>query len=94
MAVDKTRKVRITQKKAKAFKPKRPHKSSDSTPHTTQKPLKKRRENLTLFDWLLVLDFVNSHPDWDQQAIVDHFANRKEGVLNFTQSALSKKLKP
>jgi len=55
---------------------------------------KKARENLTLHDWLTVLQFVDEHPSMSQQAIVKHFKTRAEGALIFTQATLSRKLKP
>jgi hypothetical protein len=76
-------------------KPHGPNKNQTVKHRTTQKPIRDvKRERLTLFDWMLVLAFVDDHPDWDQTAIVEHFANRREGVLKFLQSALSRKLKP
>ncbi|KAF9255322.1 hypothetical protein L218DRAFT_950870 [Marasmius fiardii PR-910] len=35
-----------------------------------------------------------ANPNLKQKDVVNHFSHRKEGVLKFTQSALSKKLKP
>ncbi|KAJ7585961.1 hypothetical protein C8J56DRAFT_723414, partial [Mycena floridula] len=49
---------------------------------------------LTAFDWLLVYQFVDDHPHWDQVEVVKHFASRREGVLKFSQSVLSRKLNP
>jgi hypothetical protein len=43
---------------------------------------------------MTVYKFVDEHPDWDQQDVVDYFASRREGALKFTQSTLSRKLSP
>ncbi|KAJ7196870.1 hypothetical protein GGX14DRAFT_310528, partial [Mycena pura] len=68
---------------------------SKDAPRTTAKPKEKRRENLTLFDWLTVIEYVEEHSESNvsQKDVVEYFANRAEGVLHFTQGALSKKLK-
>lgn len=92
MAQQKTRKVRTSTKKPTKTKPQQPHKKADA-PKTTAKPLRQPKEDLTLFDWIQVLDYVDAHPANIQKDIVDYFATRPSGVLKFTQSALSKKLK-
>ena len=76
----KKRAIRQNQKHPARRKPHGPNKNHTGGPRTTQKPAKTvRRENLTVFDWMLVFDFVDKHPDGDQTAIVEHFANRPEG---------------
>jgi hypothetical protein len=95
MVAEKTRKIRTHQKQQTQFKPKRPHKASGKTPRTTQTiPGNAQRQHLTLYDWSLVIAFADEHPDWEQQQICDYWRTRKEGALKFSQSALSKKLKP
>ncbi|KAE9388158.1 hypothetical protein BT96DRAFT_947815 [Gymnopus androsaceus JB14] len=74
-------------------KPQQPHHAMDA-PHTTAHPLnQKKKKDLTLSDWLEVMEHVDSHPYLCQKDIVDYFAKHSSGVLTFTQSALSKKLK-
>lgn len=92
MAAQKTRKVRTDVKKQTKFKPRKPHRSSD-LPRTTAKPLHQPKEDLTLSDWLEIIEYVEANPSCKQKEIVDYFATRASGVLRFTQSALSKKLK-
>lgn len=93
---EKTRKVRVKQKAQTRFKPYGPHKSTATGHRTSAKPLQKKKgnEHLTTGDWLLVFSVVDEHPDWDQQEVVEYFSNRKEGILRFTQSTLSRRLKP
>lgn len=89
----KTRAVRKDTKKSTVFKPHKPHKKTNDNPWTTAKPLKEIKEDLTLSDWLEVIEYVEHHPGQKQADVVKFFASRKSGVLSFTQSALSKKLK-
>ncbi|KAF5364479.1 hypothetical protein D9758_010645 [Tetrapyrgos nigripes] len=92
----KVRTVRTNQKKPTKFKPQGPHKSNNQ-PRTSAKPTQTRRENLTLFDWLQVLDYVDDHPDLTQPQIVRYCETRSDnegGSLKFSQGTLSKKLKP
>ncbi|PBK67952.1 hypothetical protein ARMSODRAFT_1019995 [Armillaria solidipes] len=51
-----------------------------------------KRKNLTCGDWLTVFAYVDQHPNMKQEDIVQHFATRREGVLRFTQSSLSRRL--
>lgn len=90
----KKRTLRKNQKAVTKFKPKGPHKKSMTGPRTTAKPIErdKRKERLTLFDWLTVLSYVQDNPGLEQQEVVDYFATRKEGVLHFSRSALSRPL--
>jgi Tc5 transposase DNA-binding domain len=63
-------------------------------PKTSAKPITShKRTNLTLADWLTVINFVDDHPHLSQERVVDHFQTKKEGALIFTQSALSRKLR-
>lgn len=62
-------------------------------PKTTAKPQKTKGENLTLADWLLVFAYIDKHPHNTQSEIVQHFQTRKEGILTFMQSSLSRNLK-
>ncbi|KAE9397274.1 hypothetical protein BT96DRAFT_755409, partial [Gymnopus androsaceus JB14] len=92
----KTCKVCENTMKPKAHKPQKPDKNVD-TPRTTAKPLCQPKEDLTLADWLEVLDYIEAKEQNSIQLrqidVVNYFANQKSGVLKFTQSALSKKLK-
>jgi len=56
---------------------------------TTAKPITKRKENLTLHDWMTVFAFIDKHPGISQDAIVNHFRHCAEGVLIFDQLILS-----
>ncbi|CAK5273889.1 unnamed protein product [Mycena citricolor] len=56
-----------------------------------------RRQNLTQYDWLQVVQHIDKNPGIKQKAVVDYFATRSTaegGRLLFTQGALSKHLKP
>src|SRR5215510_3367577 len=74
--------------KPKAVISKNPQKTSAKSLHP------KKHENLTLHDWTTVFAFVDEHPDLSQDDIVRHFASKKDGALIFTQSTLSRNLKP
>ncbi|KAJ7224681.1 DDE superfamily endonuclease-domain-containing protein [Mycena pura] len=96
MAPEKQRKPRQTvkpyqlkpkEKKAKIRK--------EDIPKTSAKPVATtRKPQLTLADWLIVYAYIDTHPNTSQEAIVHHFATRAEGALEFSQSALSRKLGP
>ncbi|KAG1865845.1 hypothetical protein DFJ58DRAFT_838488 [Suillus subalutaceus] len=73
-------------------KPKTPH-QKDGPATSTKHSDTSERKNLTLNDWLMVFAYINEHPDLPQDRIVQHFKTRKEGVLEFTQATLSRKLK-
>lgn len=51
------------------------------------------RENLTLHDWMTVIEFCEKNPSLSQARIVAHFAGLKNGKLVFDQSTLSRNLK-
>jgi hypothetical protein len=89
----KTHKVHTDQWKQTKFKLKGPNKNSSKAALTAQQPLKVANQQLALSDWLLVFSVKdNKHLEWDQGQVDKYFAPRKEGVLEFIQSALSKKL--
>jgi len=69
-------------------------KDSGSTPKSSAKPPQSTHahKNLTLHDWLMVVDYHDKHKPISQQDIVAHFAKRPEGALIFTQSSLSRHL--
>ncbi|KAF5347104.1 hypothetical protein D9756_010959 [Leucocoprinus leucothites] len=52
---------------------------------------KKRCINLILHDWMMVLVFVNEHPDMTQQQVANHFATFLIAHINKTPNALSSK---
>lgn len=92
-----TEKVRKPRKHTRPYSqkpgPKPRGLGSKIQPKTSAKAQPKHtRENLTLFDWLQVLDFAREHPNLPQAKVVAHFAARAEGALIFSQSALSRKL--
>lgn len=47
------------------------------------------RSNLTLNDWLTVVNYHDKHQPISQQEVVAYFARRQEEALIFTQSSLS-----
>src|SRR5258706_14507026 len=65
------------------------------TPKSSARPIEKRkRENLTLSDWMTVYAYVDTLPQpVNQGAVVKFFATRPEGALLFTQPTLSRKLR-
>jgi len=64
------------------------------TPKSSIRPIKKtRRENLILFDWMMVYTYVDTLPQpVNQMEVVTYFSTRLEGVLLFSQPTLSRKL--
>jgi len=87
---DKTRKVR---NKPAPYTRKPREKAAKDAPKTSAKRKESgRREHLTLADWLTVFAFIDTHPLLSQGEVVKYFANRADGVLIFSQSALSRKL--
>jgi hypothetical protein len=48
-----------------------------------------QQSNLTLSDWLMVVDYHDKNQPITQDAVVRHFANLREGALIFTQSSMS-----
>ena len=50
------------------------------------------RENLTLQDWMTVVNYYNDHQLMSQQELVHYFVHRAEGALIFNQSTLSQHL--
>jgi hypothetical protein len=77
------------------YKPcKRQEKPKKDAPKSSAQCIEKKScKNLTLHDWMTVLQFIDEHPAMSQQAIVKHFKTRVEGALIFTQATLSQKLK-
>ncbi|KAF8344809.1 hypothetical protein F5887DRAFT_836221, partial [Amanita rubescens] len=78
-----------------APKPYKPQKRADKKlPKTSAVNLKpKRRNNLTLHDWLTVFAYIDKHPNEPQEAVVNHFRTQVDGALFFDQSTLSRKIK-
>lgn len=75
---------------------KRGPKPKDNTPKTSAVPsgaAKKRKPQLTTYDWLNVYTYVDANPTRTQTDIVQHFAGLP-GALLFDQATLSRKLKP
>ncbi|KAI0026439.1 hypothetical protein K488DRAFT_27121, partial [Vararia minispora EC-137] len=64
-------------------KPKKMHQSSAKPAKATH------RDNLTLYDWTVVLAWFDANQPVLQEATVHHFANRPEGPLIFSQGTLS-----
>ena len=46
-------------------------------------------ENLTLQDWMMVVNYYNNHQLMSQQELVHYFVHHAEGALIFNQSTLS-----
>ena len=87
--------------KPKMRKPRLKHAPYNRPPQPREKrpgktsaiPLAKHaRNNLTLRDWLDVIAYYDSNQPISQAEVVKHFAMRKEGVLIFNQSSLSRHL--
>lgn len=53
------------------------------------KPQKYAQSNLTLSDWLTVIQYYDSDQPISQPQVVKYFANHPEGALLFNQSSLS-----
>lgn len=77
------------------YKPRKPKVVVDKkAPKTSAQPIQSRkRNNLTLHDWMTVFAYIDAHPGTSQDAIVEHFKTRAEGTLTFDQSTLSRKIK-
>ncbi|KAJ7889326.1 hypothetical protein B0H14DRAFT_3711070, partial [Mycena olivaceomarginata] len=72
----------------------RPPKPQKDAPRTSARPVQdSKRKNLTLYDWMNVLAFVDDHPGMSQDAITAHFKTLHTGALVFSQETLSRKLK-
>ncbi|KAG6815073.1 hypothetical protein H0H87_005350, partial [Tephrocybe sp. NHM501043] len=52
-----------------------------------------KQDNLTLHNWMTVFAYIDAHTSMPQTQIQDHFALKKDGALEFSQSVLSRKLK-
>ncbi|KAF7966022.1 hypothetical protein HWV62_40479 [Athelia sp. TMB] len=68
-------------------------KKDKSTPKSSaiKKP-KHNHKNLTLSDWLAVVEYYDTHQPLSQPQLVKYFANKNDGALKFTQSALLRHL--
>ncbi|KAG6855876.1 hypothetical protein H0H87_009793 [Tephrocybe sp. NHM501043] len=65
-----------------------------NAPKTSAKPtVSNKRDNLMLHNWMTVFAYIDAHTSMSQTQIWDHFALKKDGALEFSQSALSRKLK-
>lgn len=87
---EKNRKHTVTPYKNKPG-PKGPH--FRNQPGSASKQVKQPSKQLTNHDWLTVFAWIDANPNRPQQDVVDHFANRREGSLQFSQGTLSRKLK-
>ncbi|PVF93686.1 hypothetical protein CPB86DRAFT_683040, partial [Serendipita vermifera] len=60
-------------------------------PKTSAQPLEPDApENLTLYDWMTVFEYIDKQKKpINQQEIANHFKSRPEGALSFTQPTLS-----
>src|SRR3954454_8729296 len=84
---------RKTREKPAPYKPRQKPMVHRDGPATSAITKKRARDNLTLHDWMTVLAFVDAHPNLGQADIVNHFKTRRDGILTFIQSTLSRKLK-
>ncbi|GJE99376.1 DDE-domain-containing protein [Phanerochaete sordida] len=65
--------------------------SNSNAPRTSAvKAPQHARSNLTLHDWLTVVQYADKHLNLTQLQVVKYFRTRKEGALAFTQSTLSR----
>ncbi|THV02306.1 DDE-domain-containing protein [Dendrothele bispora CBS 962.96] len=53
---------------------------------------KEKRQNLTLADWLGVVEYFDNHQPMTQAECVEYFAKRREGALFFNQTTLGRHL--
>ncbi|KAF5313799.1 hypothetical protein D9758_019031 [Tetrapyrgos nigripes] len=89
------RTVRNNTAKPKKNKPKGLHKKNNK-PKTSAQSTQTQCQNLTLYDWLQVIDYIDDHPELTQLQIVNYFSSCPDsegGALKFSQGTLSKKLK-
>lgn len=88
-----TRKPRASGKPYARNPEAKAHRKTKNTPKTSAvvKP-KHDRSNLTTNDWLIVRDYVDSHPEKSQAEIVKHFSQLPTGAFIFTQSSLSRNM--
>ena len=83
-----------TRPKPYEQKPKAPIPKDAVRKRTAATPVKsKKHKNLTLQDWMVVFAFMDEHPHISQGDVVRHFAAKKDGILVFDQSTLSRKVK-
>jgi len=70
-------------------------KTQKNAPKTSAQPITHQaRQNLTLHDWMTVFKHIDNQPKpINQGEIIEYFQSRPAGVLIFTQSTLSRKLK-
>jgi hypothetical protein len=64
---------------------------ADAPRTSAKKQPKYAHENLTLGDWLIVVDSYDTHQPTSQEEVTNYFAKRPEGALIFMQSSLLKK---
>ncbi|KAJ3779959.1 hypothetical protein GGU10DRAFT_248935, partial [Lentinula aff. detonsa] len=67
--------------------PRRPKQDLPKTSVVT--PQSSKRQNLTLYDKVQILDFIDKNLGIAQHRICEHFANRPQGALIFTQATVS-----
>ncbi|CAA7270543.1 unnamed protein product [Cyclocybe aegerita] len=77
------------------YKPRKPQKEKvKNQPKSSAQPVqKKKRDHLTLYDWLQVFAWIDDHPNVSQDKVVAHFKNCATGALVFDQSTLSQRLR-
>ena len=77
----------------KPYAPRQPKQKTVDAPKTSAtKPTKHARSNLTLSDWLTVVEYFDNNQPLSQQDTVEYFAKRPKGALHFTQGTLSRHL--
>jgi hypothetical protein len=62
---------------------------ADASRTSTKKQPKYAHKNLTLSDWLVVVDYYDTYQPTSQEEVTNYFAKRPEGALIFMQSSLS-----
>jgi len=70
----------------------KPPKNKNAPKTSAIKKAKDVWSNLTLSDWLEVVQYYDKNQPLSQPAVVKFFANHSEGALLFSQSALSRHL--
>ena len=74
----------------KPYAPQQPKQNSVDAPKTSAtKPPKHAHSNLTLSDWLTVVEYYDNNQPLSQQDTIEYFAKWPEGALHFTQGTLS-----
>ena len=78
------------KRRPKVLKPK--ENPPNNAKSSAKAPESSLQENLTLQDWMTVVNYYDDHQLMSQQELVHYFMHRAEGALIFNQSTLSRHL--